>query len=257
MVANATGLYAHVTKIRLNTGSDDYDNRNILSSESPGDKVFYKIEYWQLYSFNEAHAGPAGEHEGDWTTVQLLYNPLGGINEDSIEAVYHYEHGKLQLKFKMPSVTAAFDHPMEPATDRFVDFRGSNFGEGCSDASSGHCNDNTIIFAQDPATMRFTHPVVYIENGGHEPWPTNEGFFTAASGHNGDDIEHSYLTKTPPNLGEVEFPFDVPGAMQIMQFNGSWGAQNGGAKGPSLHWEWTWPENSAVRWLIPADCMTD
>jgi hypothetical protein len=252
------GLYAHVVKLRFANGSYEYDRHTIQSGENVGDKIFYKVEYWQFYAFNDGRGGIATQHEGDWTTVQLIINPQGGVNEDSIESVYYYDHGELEIMFRMPSVQFAHDHPMEPLTDHFVDYRGRNFGNGCRypDATD-NCNNNTIIFAQDPSTQRFTHPVVYIENGGHEPWPTNEGFYDGASGHAGDDPEHSYLTTTPPNLGEVNGPMDIPGALQVLLFNGSWGAKNGGARGPSLHWQWTWPENSATRWLIKPHSLTD
>jgi len=111
------------------------------------------------------------------------------------------------------------------------------------------------LFREDENSP-FTHPVVYIENGSHEFWPTESGkvgttiatetFFTPL--HNGDDRENSYFTDTPPNLGEVENPLPETNAAQvILQYNGYWGCYNLAnppPPGPTLHTEWTYPFNS-------------
>ncbi|MEI9809617.1 MAG: hypothetical protein WDO16_18125 [Bacteroidota bacterium] len=39
--------------------------------------------------------GGAGNHEGDWTTVQVLYNR----QTDKAEAVFHYAHGQVEFPF--------------------------------------------------------------------------------------------------------------------------------------------------------------
>jgi hypothetical protein len=99
-----------------------------------------------------------------------------------------------------------------------------------------------------------THPLVYIENGSHEFWPTNEGGFRGARNHNGDGL--ALLVATPPNLGEVEFPLPEAAAAQlVLQFNGQWGAltstNNDPPQGPPLHGNWLWPINSVIRPQLP------
>lgn len=256
------GLYGHVVPIRLKQASD-YDRHAIPSGSDQNGLIFYKIEYWQFYGYNEDHAGILGEHEGDWTTVQLIYDPRGGENEDSIAYVLYYEHGALEIRFNMFSNKYAKPYTMTNSTDQFITYQGRNHGKDCAGGpgiNSDDCNNNTLIFSKDPISQRFTHPVVYIENGAHEPWPTSSGKFSAASGHNGDDESHSYLTTTPPNLGEVDHPsLDVNGAFEILRYNGRWGKDGAGGppQGPILHWEWTWPANSSIRWKISANHFSD
>jgi hypothetical protein len=98
----------------------------------------------------------------------------------------------------------------------------------------------------------FSHPVVYIEYATHEFWPTSEGFVAATPNHDGDGA--SFLTSTPPNLGEVESPLtEYPQAKVVMRFNGYWGAcciVNKPPPGPALHGEWTWPASSSIGWNL-------
>jgi hypothetical protein len=115
---------------------------------------------------------------------------------------------------------------------------------------------------QDPNTGAFTHPIVYIERGAHEFWPTDLGRVNTIIGgqkyhspsHDGDG--DSFLTNTPINLGEVEAPMSVQGeAPLVLRFNGYWGAfsrETDPPFGPPLHGNWTWPADSSVSWQLPA-----
>ena len=257
------GLYGHVVPIKLeaNNGVLKYDRFKIPNGYDVGDS-FLKIEYWQFFGFNDGNNGDAGMHEGDWITVQLIYNPRSA----AVESVFYYEHGKLEIRFDMFGSKGPFPVSYPGVPERFAEYQGYNYGGPCyadvgainTDWISKNCSNIAIRFCEDPVTRQFTHPVVYIENGGHEPWPMWTGYFAGVSNHNGDDYEHSFLTSTPPNLGEVESPsLNTPGAFEIIRFNGSWGAKNGGARGPSLHKQWTWPASSSIRWLIKADNLVD
>ena len=112
---------------------------------------------------------------------------------------------------------------------------------------------------KDPVTGGFTHPVVFVEHGGHEFWPSPFWEFYGAQKHGGDDTSDSYLTATPPNLGEVEHPLsEEPFAVAITQFNGYWGTysralgfSNNPPPGPPMHYAWTYPTNSSIRWQLP------
>jgi hypothetical protein len=251
------GLYGHVVPIRLIKNTDGtlvYNCSVKPSLNDPGD-VYYKIEYWQFFGFNECHCGDIGIHEGDWITIQLLYNPTTA----KIETVLYYEHGKLEIRFDMLLAKGPFAVTYPNTTENFAEFQGAHYGNDCyadakeinGDGVNDACSNNAIRFCADPVTQQFTHPVVYIENGSHEPWPLWTGFFAAVPNHNGDDEAHCYLTATPPNLGEVEFPMtSTPGAYEILHFNGRWGAKNDGAKGPTTHMQWTWPYNSQLGLLL-------
>lgn len=257
MAAKNIGLYGHVVPLRLNSASD-YDRKH-KSPITGNEKEFIKVEYWQFFGYNECHCG-AWVHEGDWITVQVLFDP-SGASPDSVASVYYYVHGALEIKFNMALSQAPIPVSLNGTNDSFVEFRGPNYGNHChADTKAiqdSDCSNNTMRFSQDPLTGHFTHPVAYIENGAHEPWPTSEGFFAGVPNHDGNDYDHSYLTNAPPNLGEVDAVMNVPGAMEILRFNGSWGAQGGGARGPSLHWQWTWPDHSSTRSQIADDQFTD
>ena len=115
--------------------------------------------------------------------------------------------------------------------------------------------NNIVRFKQDPVTLQFTHPVVYIEYGAHEFYPTEYWKFLLAPNHDGTDIQHSYFCAVPPNLGEVEHPLlEYEGATLIMQFSGYWGAfsslKNKPGPGPSLHAQWTYPASSSIGWQL-------
>ena len=245
------GLYGHVVPIKLES-VQHYDRAKVPEESDPGE-TFYKIEYWQFFGYNKCHNCPTFDHEGDWITVQLLYNP----RSSSIETVFYYIHGKLEIRFDMIGSKGPFEVSYPGVSEKFVEYQGSNYGNSCyadalaisGDNVNRSCSNNTIRYCEDPAVAgQFTHPLVYIEYGAHEPWPTWNGFFAAVPNHNGDDYEHSFLTSTPPNLGEVDIPMDsTPGAFEILRFNGRWGAKNDGAKGPSLHRQWTWPADSKIR----------
>jgi hypothetical protein len=120
-----------------------------------------------------------------------------------------------------------------------------------------NAQNNVLRLMADPSTRQFTHPVVYVEHGGHEFWPTEAWSYQDAPSHSGNDAKHSYLAATPPNLGEVEHPFhEVPEDMLILRYNGHWGAfsrKNSPPQGPPLHSSWTWPAQSSVRWQLKKD----
>ena len=105
---------------------------------------------------------------------------------------------------------------------------------------------------RDSVIGEFSHPVVYIENGGHEFYPTEDWNFYLAPSHNGKS--HNFLTNTPPNLGEVEATLEETAAAGIiLKFNGYWGTwsrKNSPPPGPALHKNWTWPESSKIRWEL-------
>ena len=108
---------------------------------------------------------------------------------------------------------------------------------------------------RDPQSGQYTHPVVYIEYGSHEFWPSQFWDFYLAPAHDGNS--YSFLTNTPPNLGEVEnlLPEAWDRANVILRYNGKWGAYShwpgDPPQGPPRHDQWTYPASSSVRWQLP------
>jgi transcriptional regulator with XRE-family HTH domain len=99
----------------------------------------------------------------------------------------------------------------------------------------------------------YKHPVVYVEWGGHEFWPTSSWSIAAASKHNGLG-KYSYFGDAPVDVtylpvflsnGAQNLPSPLPNAdvALVTLFAGFWGApqsHNGPPQGPPLHCEWFW-----------------
>jgi hypothetical protein len=248
------GLYGHVVPYRQSSSQGDFRKYEIAGLDP--DRAYYKIEYWQFFGYSDTNAVfEIGDHEGDWTTIQLLYDP----EEKTIISVFHYTHG-VEIKFDMSSTQY-----IQPVGD-FQEHRGPNYGKAVGfGGGSDHAWDLGVQWAQnhkvrffrDPDSGEYSHPVVYIEYGTHEFWPSEDFDYYGAPKHGGDanspdGVPLSYLTSTPPNLGEVELPNSVA-AQIILQFNGKWGTfsrENNPPLGPALHKQWTWPASSSIRWLL-------
>jgi len=241
------GLYGHVVRANRNY------NRGEIQRED-GTYDYIKIEYWQFFGYNNANAvQDAGDHEGDWATIQLLYDPA----QDKIVKVFHYAHGD-EIQFDM-TISGIGSTIVNKEWGRYKEFWGPNHNKSF-DQAGATAQNNTVRFYLDPQTNEYTHPVVYIEYGTHEFWPTEHGAYRAywqgieigqAPPHKGDDVNHRYLTEAPLNLGEVEgIRFPNIAAEIILKFNGFWGTynhKNTPPHGPPLHTEWTWPAKSKIR----------
>lgn len=233
------GLFGHVTPI----------------PNTPG---LYKIEYWQFFGFDQATdgwpaflgaifgwetatiGGAAGDHAGDWTTVQLIVHgddSPNGITGDNIVSVMHYHHGD-ESRFDMAG----------PKIFRVLNFSIKEFVHGNS-----FDTEHTLQLAPNNQGL-YVHPVVYVEWGGHEFWPNVRGSETGAPNHNGEG-KYFYFGQNIPNLGEVDFPLSE-NARVILGFNGYWGdfnVANNNPPGPSLHREWQWSQQSIIKGRIPVN----
>lgn len=144
------------------------------------------------------------------------------------------------------------------------ELRGSNYNKPVPDLSEdgaeAAARNHVLRLFRDPVSGEYGHPVVFIEHGGHEFWPSPFWSYTGAQKHGGDDIE-PFLTSSAPNLGEVEHPLgETPAALPILQFNGFWGTYSRGLSdlghpnnpppGPPLHFQWSWPSSSSIRWQL-------
>ncbi|MFN8352907.1 MAG: hypothetical protein U0Y10_00550 [Spirosomataceae bacterium] len=261
------GLYGHVVPVKL-TDPYGYNFHHAYDGYAQG-KIYYKIEYWQLFGYNSADKPlDIGDHEGDWTSVQLIYDP-----EDSIiRSVFHFAHGIL-MRYDITPQNNAHTTTFAVAEGLIKEYQGINFRLSQKlvlanmvfggippriehdDKAISIAQNNLVRFFQDGQTGGFDHPVVYIEHGTHEFFPTENWDFYGAPNHNGNS--YHYLTATPPNLGEVEHPLnETPAANVILLFNGYWGTYgkyNDPPQGPPLHQNWLWPASSSIRWQLPQE----
>ncbi len=200
-----------------------------------------KIEYWQFFGHNRPDVFlDFGDHEGDWVVLALLYDPL----DDRIVKVFHYAHGK-EMAFELTLVQDTI-----ALTPEEVELRGPNYSTLCYNIDQPHIvnevQNNLLRLRRDGTSGRFEHPVVYLERGSHEGFPSEYWCYPQAPKHNGTG--YSFLCGAPMNLGEVLAPAnDI--ARVILRYNGKWGAysnNNANPHGPALHTEWTWPENDVL-----------
>ena len=235
------GLYGHVVPYRE------------TSARLDPSRLYYKVEYWQFFGYSHANAAlDFGDHEGDWASVQVIYDPLA----QRAVSVLHYAHG-IEFRFDIAAATGC-----HAAESDVLELRG-RYDPALNlvnrlwlprEDQIARAQNNVVRMYRDPTTAAFTHPVVYVEHGSHEFFPTEFWNYYAAPKHAGDS-RFRYLAESPPNLGEVEQPMtEAPGAAFIVRFNGSWGSfgrQNNPPQGPPLHENWSWPVSSSVRWRIP------
>jgi hypothetical protein len=213
----------------------------------------YKIEYYQLFGLNnDFEPFNIGDHEGDLSIITMVYD----MTLDKLMAVSHWAHG-YEMRFDL---LAGGGYPnCPPNQDPVV---GAQIT--CSGANSHYTSfnilkiaglplhaeqdepekaqNNVISFAKDLASGEFSHPVVFVEYGSHEFWPTSQWGAQGAPSHNGMDTQHSYLSQQIPNLGEIEHP-NGKTASVFIGFNGYWGTWdtlNTSPPGPSLHSSWNW-----------------
>jgi hypothetical protein len=250
--AGNIGLYGHVVGIKL--PNPYYYDRTHVPSGSDAGNMYYKVEYWQFCSYNDANGGGIGNHEADWMTVQLIIDNSGG--DWKIGTVLYYAHGH-EIQFQMNEVTNGTDNPTGDQGETFLRYKGINYGKDIdiwpiSGNYSSSLQDNQVRFYPDPNTGEYTHPVVYPENGSHEYWPTDDWYIHSPTNTNGKGL--SFLSGNIPNLGEVEHPLnEYPYSEFVLRYNGFWGCwswKNSPPPGPTIHTEWTWPENSSIRWQL-------
>jgi hypothetical protein len=103
-------------------------------------------------------------------------------------------------------------------------------------------------FEPPKINISYRHPVVYVEWGGHEFWPTDAWTIYAASKHNGTG-KYSYFGDSPTDItasSNNSVPPTVPSQADVALvtlFAGFWGApqsNNGPPQGPPLHCEFYW-----------------
>ena len=294
------GLYGHVVPFRATAPQTDFldcpsaqSREGAWASLSGRDYVqcnidldpaqprnYYKVEYWQFFGYNGVGKPfDFGDHEGDWTTVQVL------VDAETLQPlqVHHFAHG-YRIGFdlqprpyarELPPPGVPPTGPVYPNTvlldgGAVLEYRGIHYGKdvqfthwagapaAAQNAEAARAAQNNVVrMLRDPETGAYSHPVVYVEHGGHEFWPTEAWGFKDSPNHNGDDTAHSYLAAPPPNLGEVEAPLaEARDAPLILHYNGRWGAynrRNVPPHGPPLHNQWTWPASSSIRWQIIKD----
>ncbi len=122
-----------------------------------------------------------------------------------------------------------------------------------TDSAVQLAQNNVLQLAKDPASGLFLHPVVYVEWGGHEFYPTSSWSYKYASKHNGSGKYH-YIASGVQNIGEIGQSGRTDTARLVTDFAGYWGnegpnGQNGPPQGPTLHKQWFWDPNSPLTTL--------
>lgn len=125
-----------------------------------------------------------------------------------------------------------------------------------------HAQNNVLQLAAGPGSSittppplaSFRHPVVYVEWGGHEFWPTPGWSIYGASRHNGLG-KYSYYGNGAVDLGDD--PLTVSRSVStdidlVRFFAGYWGADWGGGppQGPALHLQWYWNPKTTPQPLL-------
>ena len=193
---DATGLYGHVVTGAING------------------HPAYVIEYWQFYAFNNQDItilgmGSFGDHEGDWTGVQLWVDQTTGQVAKLLYMIHGYD-----LTFEMPGGAA----PAPTCASCMQTVKGAhwdlNVGSFFDANEQPKYDDNQAELWLDE--NRVEHVVLYIERGGHETWRGAWGSATFSVGpvslhldsHTG--AGESYHSPDVPsrqyNLGEVDHP---------------------------------------------------
>ena len=259
--AKRIGLYGHVVPIFLRA-AEDYDEGHVTTAADTTGTLFYKIEYWQFFGYSSNDkALDEGDHEADWDTVQLIYQPGNPAlrQPGALKTVLFYAHGK-QMRFDLKAAVGS-PIPISVNGGPGQELRGPDYGKPVPNlhdwGGAEPARNHVLQLYQDKATAQFSHPIVYVEHGGHEFWPSPAWDMIGAQKHGGDDSEDSYAAATPPNLGEVEHPLsEDPMVAVVLQFNGYWGTysremkgifDNNPPPGPPLHCEWTYPVNQPLR----------
>jgi hypothetical protein len=205
------------------------------------------------------------DHDGDWCSVQLFLDArvatqsASTLPNQGILAIYSYAHGK-KMGFSKVGFDFAAKHggavpvanPNPSGNYAIWEFDGPNSSNMDVDIGSDLylAQNNAVQLAQDPASNLLVHPVVYIEWGGHEFWPTARWTLPLANKHGGDG--YSFFATGARNIGEIAHPMDGDAGTLITSFAGYWGKYggfmnvNGPPQGPPLHKQWQWQSDALL-----------
>jgi hypothetical protein len=265
------GMYAHVSPFWPNSMGDlPSHNPRLKDDGTPvigpsgyettcqtgpaaqaGKDLCYKIEYYQFFGFNQAWQDFGyANHQADLAMLTEVYD----VAKDRILAVSHWAHG-YEMRYDLQSAKSTCnDHDFDKLIGEERTCTGENvkntdfnilyvnLATGSHQSEPWKAQNNQVSFAQDPVTNEYSHPVVFVESGSHEFWPTSKWGAQYAPSHAGNDPFNHYIARNIPNLGEIEHPLSDDAAI-IVGYNGYWGnwnKDNDVSPGPSLHSSWNW-----------------
>ena len=262
MAQKNIGTYAHVSPFIPNSPSDlASHNGRMQDNGKPvipasgyestcGNDGCYKIEYYQFFGFNQAWADLGiGNHQADLAMLTEVYD----VKLDQIVAVSHWAHG-YEMRYDLLKASSKCTPDFDPMIGAEQTCRGENnqysdfnilyvnLITGAHQSEPQKAQNNQLSFAQDPTTQQYSHPVVFVEAGSHEFWPSSKWSAQYAPSHAGNDPFHHYIAQNIPNLGEIEHPMSDD-AKIITGYNGYWGNwnhDNDVSVGASLHSSWNW-----------------
>jgi len=224
--SHSSGLYGHVV---------------------PAQDGRYKIEYWQFFPYSTTASGGV---EGDWKALELWYNPTSRM----LEKICHSVGDKKLCMDLTQSRPVALG-------GEFYEYRGGNYSANPAPVSAtskerypAAYQNNAVRFYRAPdGTM---HPLVYLQRGSHDFWPTPSGALEGEQAAHGGDGE-SYLNAAKGsaiNLGELSSP--SPDSMDpqgiVLRYAGTWGRNPFRAMrrsyGPTLQCDWRLAPGELGEW---------
>jgi hypothetical protein len=233
-IHNGDGIYAHVEVVNENT---------------------VNIEYTLLWAYNWALGS---QHDGDITTITVDYDRP----TDLISRITYSMHGCVLEAFRVAQPASISFRKLHGVDESGVadvvvtqlnvsEKNSSQFATDCAPpwCPNGDCHspsDRYIYLVRDPVSRRFEHPVIYAEEGSHEPWPNQTGSIWSAPAHDGTGM--SFLPDTLEILGTLDAPnlVDYP----FIFYNGHFGSD---PQAIMLHRSWYWPEGRTKRDGTPAN----
>lgn len=191
------GCYAHVVPVVI---PDVYLGRGSYPSLLPAgarqDAIL--VQYYQFFPYNDSQSLVGGDHEGDWTYLDIYVSALSG--NALIGYVYHH-HG---------------DDTCRPTLETYMGSPASNVGVNCGGAPE---------IAPGPQC--------FLEEDNHEWWPragdNDCTFWGTATNDRHDGQGVRYRVENVVNLGEQFAPTTDPDGQLAIGFNGQWGNDTDGS----------------------------
>jgi len=230
-------------------------NKGLYGHVVPAENGHYKIEYWQFFPYS-TYAGSGVE--GDWKVLELWYNPSTRM----LEKICHTVGDKKLCMDLTQSRPVALG-------GEIYEYRGGNYNANpapISATSTEHYpapyQNNAVRFYRAPdGTM---HPLVYLQKGSHDFWPTPFGSLEGElPDHSGTGISYlNDLSKRHINLGELLHPLTNTEDPQgiIVRYSGIWGKNPFRAMrrsyGPALQCAWQLAPGEKSEWtpLLRTGC---
>jgi hypothetical protein len=260
-VSNGDGFYCHVTYL---------GTAPVADSDIHGTNVF-NLEYWTLFAYNRfigtdqlprpvcqalGIGADCGNHPADLIVIQMVYSEKC----QAVTRLSFVQHGFGLDIFDVPEYNPEGDPDDSlPGVDangndiriprRYVKFD-KEYRKGCDCPYFTSAENYGYFTSSNGAHGGYTHPMIFLENGSHEPWPNDyrpddtNGGLTGAQNHSGQC--YSFMPKNitllddyHPNLNAPVDPKNNPADITpFMYFAGHLGGVPDGPNAIQCHKFW-------------------